>query len=89
MKTQLTAELCLAVFKPRKLSMAIITVLCIIHIARSYVRYFNILESARAQEKEVFFIYDIKSLCIQSLLDCVEQGKRNPAALYGKAQIIW
>lgn len=89
MKTQLTAELCLAVFKPRKLSLAIITALNIVHIARSYIRYFNILESARAQEKEAFFIYDIKSLCIQSLLNCMEQVKRNPTALYDKAQTIW
>lgn len=69
--------------------MAIITVLYIVHIARNYIRYFNILESARAQEKEAFFIYDIKSLCIQSLLNCMEQVKRNPAALHDKAQIIW
>lgn len=69
--------------------MAIITVLYIVHIAWSYRRYFSILESARAQEKEAFFIYDIKSLCIQSLLNCMEQVKRNPAALYDKAQIIW
>lgn len=69
--------------------MAIITVLYIICIARSYIRYFNILEPARAHEKEAFSIYDIKSLCIQSLLNYMEQVKRNPAALYDKAQITW
>ena len=53
MKVQVIVELCLPVFKTIKLSMAIIIVLYIIHIARSYVRYFNKLESARALKKEV------------------------------------
>lgn len=45
---QAIVELCLPVFKTRKLSMAIVIVLYIIHIARSYISYFNKLKSARA-----------------------------------------